>query len=43
MSENEGTASTARRMLIRGLPLEQIAEYTDLSLDEIEALRDGQS
>ena len=40
MSENEGTASTARRMLIRGLPLEQIAEYTDLSLDEIEALRD---
>ena len=39
MSENEGTASTARRMLIRGLPLEQIAEYTDLSLDEIEALR----
>ena len=43
MSENEGTASTARRMLIRGLPLEQMAEYTDFSLNEIEALRDGQS
>ncbi|WP_298780367.1 hypothetical protein [uncultured Fretibacterium sp.] len=35
----EGRADTARRMLAHGLPLEEIAEYTDLSLDEIEALR----
>ena len=35
----EGRADTARRMLAHGLPLEEIAEYTDLSLDQIEALR----
>ena len=35
----EGRAETARRMLIRGLPLEQIVEFTDLSPDEIEALK----
>ena len=29
----------ARRMLMRGLPPEQIADYTDLSLEQIEALR----
>ena len=27
-------------MLMHGLPLERIAEYTDLSLGETEALRD---
>ena len=39
----QGRADTARRMLARGLSPEQIAEYTDLSLDEIEGLtaRDG--
>ena len=39
----EGRAETARRMLAHGLAPEQIAEYTDLSLDEIEGLtaRDG--
>lgn len=41
LGRNEGIVSTARRMLMRGLPLEQIAEYTDLSPDEIEALRDN--
>lgn len=35
----EGRADTARRMLAHGLSSEQIAEYTGLSLDEIEALR----
>jgi len=34
----EGRAETARRMLARGLSSEQIAEYTDLSLDEIKGL-----
>ena len=39
----EGRIETARRMLAHGLAPEQIAEYTDLSLDEIEGLtaRDG--
>ena len=39
----EGRLETARRMLAHGLAPEQIAEYTDLSLDEIEGLtaRDG--
>jgi len=40
LGRNEGIASTARRMLMRGLPLEQIVEYTDLSPNEIEVLRD---
>ena len=34
----EGMADTARRMLARGLSPEQIAEYTDLSLDEVKRL-----
>ena len=34
----QGKADTARRMLARGLSPEQIAEYTDLSLDEIKEL-----
>ena len=37
--EAEGRADTARRMLARGLSPEQIAEYTDLSLDEIKTIR----
>ena len=37
--EAEGRADTARRMLARGLSPEQIAEYTDLSLDEIIPIR----
>ena len=36
--EAKGRAETARRMLARGLSSEQIAEYTDLSLDEIKGL-----
>ena len=36
--EAKGRADTARRMLARGLSPEQIAEYTDLSLDEIRGL-----
>ena len=36
--EAKGRADTARRMLVRGLSPEQIAEYTDLSLDEVKRL-----
>ena len=35
----QGRADTARRMLARGLSPEQIAEYTDLSLDEIKMIK----
>ena len=35
----QGMADTARRMLARGLSPEQIAEYTDLSLDEIKTIK----
>ena len=35
----QGRADTARRMLARGLSPEQIAEYTDLSLDEIKTIK----
>ena len=35
----EGRADTVRRMLARGLSPEQIAEYTDLSLDEIKMIK----
>ena len=35
----EGRLETARRMLAHGLAPEQIAEYTDLSLDEIKTIR----
>ena len=37
--EAKGRADTARRMLARGLSPEQIAEYTDLSLDEIKMIK----
>ena len=37
--EAEGRANTVRRMLARGLSPEQIAEYTDLSLDEIKMIK----
>ena len=36
----EGIASTARRMLVRGVPLEQVVDFTGLSLGEVEALRE---
>ena len=39
----KGKADTARRMLMRGLLPEQIADYTDLPLEEIEALKDPQA
>ena len=39
----KGKADTARRMLMRGLLPEQIADYTDLPLEEIEALRNPQA
>ena len=37
----EGIASTAQRMLDRGVSPDQIADFTGLSLDEVEALRVG--
>ena len=37
--EAKGRADTVRRMLARGLSPEQIAEYTDLSLDEIQTIK----
>ena len=39
--EAKGRADTARNLLRMGLELSQISEATGLSLDEIEALRDG--
>ena len=39
----KGKADTARRMLMRGLLPEQIADYTDLPLEEIEALKNPQA
>ena len=39
----EGRADTARNLLRMGLGLSQISEATDLSPDEIKALRDGSS
>ncbi len=39
----EGRADAARRMLMRGLPPQQIAEYTDLPLEAIEALKNRQA
>ena len=38
----EGIASTARRMLARGVSAEQVVDFTGLSPDEVEALRSGQ-
>ena len=40
--EAKGIASTARRMLVRGVPLEQVVDFTGLSPDEVEALRRDQ-
>ena len=37
--EARGIASTARRMLVRGVPLEQVVDFTGLSRGEVEALR----
>ena len=34
-----GRNEAARRMLVRGVPLDQIADFTGLSLDEVRALR----
>ncbi len=34
-----GRSEAARRMLVRGVPLDQIADFTGLSLDEVRALR----
>ena len=39
--EAKGIATTARRMLARGVPSEQVADFTGLSLGEVEALRAG--
>ena len=39
--EARGIATTARRMLVRGVPLEQVVDFTGLSLGEVEALRRG--
>ena len=37
--EAKGIAATARRMLVRGVPLEQVVDFTGLSLEQVEALR----
>ena len=37
--EAKGRADTVRRMLAHGLSPEQIAKYTDLSLDEIKMIK----
>ena len=39
LGEARGIAATARRMLVRGVPLEQVVDFTGLSLGEVEALR----
>ena len=39
--EARGIATTARRMLVRGVPLEQVVDFTGLSRGEVEALRRG--
>ena len=41
LGEAKGIAFTARRMLVRGVPLEQVVDFTGLSLGEVEALRRG--
>ena len=41
LGEARGIASTAQRMLVRGVPLEQVVDFTGLSLGEVEALRRG--
>ena len=39
--EVKGIATTARRMLDRGVSPEQVADFTGLSLGEVAALRAG--
>ena len=39
LGRSEGIALTARRMLAGGLSVEQVVEFTGLTLDQIEALR----
>ena len=41
LGEARGIAATARRMLVRGVPLEQVVDFTGLSLGEVEALKRG--
>ena len=41
LGEGKGIASAARRMIQRGLSTEQIAEFTELSYEQIEALRNS--
>ena len=41
LGEAKGIAATARRMLVRGVPLEQVVDFTGLSLGEVEALKRG--
>lgn len=35
----EGRAEVAREMLADGMPVDKIAKYTELSIEEIEALK----
>ena len=42
IGENRGRQETARNMLADGLPREKIAQYTGLSLAEVEKLATGQ-
>ncbi|MDA8192545.1 MAG: Rpn family recombination-promoting nuclease/putative transposase [Thermaerobacter sp.] len=37
--EHQRAVSTARKMLVAGMDVEQIAEFVDLSVDEVEAVR----
>ena len=39
--EHQHAISTARKMLLAGLAVEQIAEFVNLSVDEVKALRKG--
>ena len=41
LGEARGIAATARRMLVRGVSPEQVADFTGLSLGEVAALRRG--
>ena len=41
LGEAKGIAATARRMLVRGVPLEQVVDFTGLSPDEVAALQRG--
>ena len=41
LGEARGIAATARRMLVRGVSPEQVADFTGLSMDEVAALRRG--